>query len=135
MSPRRFYRLQRSGNLLFLKASVSRQEYEPITVRLLIDTGSSFTTLPMSVLDGLGVDVSQSNKRISIMTGAGMIQAPTIAVPRFNCLGLQVEDFTVLAVDLPFNPLVSGLLGIDFLERCGAIINVRKAEIVLQDEP
>lgn len=134
MSSRRFYRLQKSGNLLLLKANAGGQDCEPITVRLLIDTGSSFTTLPVSVLENIGVDVSQSSKRISIMTGGGVIRAPMSEVPRFNCLGLQTENFTVLAVDLPFNPLVSGLLGMDFLERCGAVIDVRKAEIFLGDE-
>jgi predicted aspartyl protease len=99
---------------------------------LLVDTGSSFTTLPVEVLESLGCDVSQAKKRVAIMTGNGIIQAPVVSVPLFNCLGQQVQNFAVVAINLPFNPLTNGLLGMDFLYWCGALIDVKKAEIILR---
>lgn len=131
MTKRSTYRLLRSNNLLLLKANVSSSGYEPITIRLLIDTGSSFTTLPLKVLEDIGCNVSNSSERVAIMAAGGMISAPIIAVPSFNCLGQQVKNFPVVAVNLPFNSLMSGLLGMDFLVRYGAVIDVKKAEITL----
>lgn len=131
MTKRSTYRLLKSNNLLLLKANVASPEYEPITIRLLIDTGSSFTTLPLKVLEDIGCNVSNSSDRVAIMAAGGMISAPIIAVPSFNCLGQQVKNFPVVAVNLPFNSLMSGLLGMDFLVRYGAVIDVKKAEITL----
>jgi predicted aspartyl protease len=131
MTTRRFYALQRYGNLFWLKAVVMGESRDPRVVRLLVDTGSSYTVLPPNVLMEIGCDVSDSNRRVAIMAAGGMIQPPVVSVPLFNCLGQQVENFSALALNLPFNPLVNGLLGMDFLEHCGATIQIRESRIIL----
>jgi predicted aspartyl protease len=131
MTTKRVYRLQRYGNLFWLKAVVMGEAREPRVVRLLVDTGSSYTVLPPSVLTEIGCDVSASNRQVPIMAAGGMVQPSVVNVPSFSCLGQQVEDFSALALSIPFNPLVNGLLGMDFLERCGATIQIRGARIIL----
>jgi predicted aspartyl protease len=131
MSPRVIYPLQRSGNLLFLRASINGTNGDSLRVRLLVDTGSSYTTLPINLLEDLGYDISTAAKRIAIMTAGGMGRAPVLPISTFNCLGQSFNDFPIVALDLPFNPLMSGLLGMDFLSRIGATIDIKKAQIVV----
>jgi predicted aspartyl protease len=131
MSSRIIYPLQRSGNLLFLRASVGGLQGDPVRLRLLVDTGSSYTTLPLKVLADLGYVVDEQNRRVAIMTAGGMGRAPLVSVASFNCLGESIENFPVVGLDLPFNPLMSGLLGMDFLSRFNLVIDVRRAEIVM----
>ena len=133
MSPRSIYPLQRSGNLLFLHASATGLvENDFIQVRLLIDTGSAYTTLPLKLLENIGYNPSTISRRIPIMTASGMGRAPVISIATLNCLGKTMTEFSVIALDLPFNPLMSGLLGMDFLSKVGAIIDIKKAQITME---
>jgi predicted aspartyl protease len=131
MSSRVVYPLQRSGNLLFLRASISSLDGDSLRVRLLLDIGASYTTLPLKVLEDLGYKISSDTARISIMTAGGIGRAPMLSISAFDCLGKTLTDFSVVALDLPFNPLMSGLLGMDFLGRLGVTINIEKAEIIM----
>jgi aspartyl protease family protein len=134
MSLKRIYQLQRSGNLLWLKAVVMGNSREPRLVRLLVDTGSSYTVLPLSVIEEIGCPISLQSQKISIMAAGGIVQAPIVIVPEFNCLGQQVSNFSAIAMNIPFNPLVNGLLGMDFLVRFRAVIDVVRASIVIQTD-
>ena len=133
MSPRTTYPLQRSGNLLFLRASATGLvENDFIQVRLLIDTGSAYTTLLLKLLEDIGYNPSTIDRQIPIMTASGMGRSPVISIATFNCLGKTMTDFSVIALDLPFNPLMSGLLGMDFLSKVGATIDIKKAQITME---
>ncbi|BAU15514.1 hypothetical protein LEP3755_60730 [Leptolyngbya sp. NIES-3755] len=134
MSSKSIYRLQRYGTLFILRAVVMGETEDSRVLRLLVDTGSSFTVLSATILREIGCQADLSTRKISIMAAGGMIQAPTLQVPSFHCLGQQVENFRAIALDLPFNPLVNGLLGVDFLDRCGAVIDIKKSEIRVQPE-
>jgi aspartyl protease family protein len=136
MTSRRTYQLQRSGNLLFLKATVGSHEpsIEPILVRLLVDTGSSFTVLPSRVLADVGCDLQQPRTKVSIVAAGGVIQVPVVAVPWLNCLGQRVENFPVVVLNLPLQTFTNGLLGMDFLNQFGAVIDTKRGVIDLVAE-
>jgi predicted aspartyl protease len=128
------YRLLRYGqNLLAVQATIgSREGGDFLRVRLLIDTGSSFTILPVEVLQNLGYDTGNPLRRQELVTGQGRIYAPVINVSWFNCVGQFIEDFEIVAHNLPPNIRIDGLLGMDFLTRFGAVISVGDAEIRFQ---
>ena len=132
MTSRITYSLQRSGNLLFLRASLRGPDSSMTRVRLLIDTGAAYTTLPTSFLEEIGCEVNDVNRRIPIMMASAVGRAPVIQISEFNCLGKSMIDFPVVALNLPFSPLMSGLLGMDFLSQFGATIDIKKAEITMQ---
>jgi hypothetical protein len=46
--PRRVYQAQRQGNLLWVRAAVGVNGGEPITLRLLVDTGREFYSITNS---------------------------------------------------------------------------------------
>jgi predicted aspartyl protease len=131
MSQRRIFSLQRYGNLLCLKASVRGLSGDPRVIRLLVDTGSSFTVLPVQVLRDIGYSADEPNQTVSIMAAGGILRSPVIAVLEFNCLGQAATDFSVVAMNVPFNPVFNGLLGMDFMTRYRTVINLEKAEITL----
>ncbi|NJN49785.1 MAG: transcriptional regulator [Alkalinema sp. RL_2_19] len=131
MSSRVIYPLQRSGNLLFLRASVRGVGDSSLRIRLLLDTGASYTTIPLKMLEDLGYSANRASIQIPIMTAGGMNRAPRLIVTSFDCLGEHFTDFGVIGLDLPFSPLMSGLLGMDFLSRVGATIDIQKAEIAM----
>ncbi|MGB3263009.1 MAG: retropepsin-like aspartic protease [Microcoleus sp.] len=125
------YRLLRYGqNLLAVQATVgSREGGDFVRVRLLVDTGSSFTILPVQVLETLGYDTRNPLRRQELVTGQGRIYVPVINVSWFNCVGQLIENFEIVAHDIPPNIRIDGLVGMDFLTRFQAVISVGNAEI------
>lgn len=73
----------------------------PIILRLLVDTGSSYTVLPRRILERLGCNVKQPFQITTIVTASAIIEMPIVAVPCFNCLGVCKENFSVVVMDLP----------------------------------
>jgi predicted aspartyl protease len=127
-----FYRLREVGNLMSLRVAFGNREGDSKTVRLLVDTGSSYTVLPTDLLEELGCDMRRPVQQVTIVTASGVIQVPMVLVPWLNCLGQRMENFPVLARALPFGTFTSGLLGMDILKRCDAVIYAKRAEIVVE---
>ena len=101
----------------------------PVEVTLLVDTGASYTTLPVQVLKGLGYDTQNpDNWHPGIVTGKGNTQRiPIVQVSSFYCLKKQIIDFPVLAYNLPQPTYWDGVLGMDFLIHFEAVILLAKA--------
>jgi aspartyl protease family protein len=121
--------VSRQGNLLLVKAAIGGADGGIVVLRLLLDTGSSYTVLPVEVVEALGCETSRPLYRVRMVAAGGIIVASVVAVPWFHCLGLRVEDFPVAAHTLPPEAFVDGLLGMDFLLRCGAVISTRDGEV------
>ena len=131
MSNKKVYRTGRQQNVLWLRAAVGRDGDTPILVRLLVDTGASYTVLPTQILQKIGCNLEQPLDKKKIVTANGAIAVPIVAVPWFNCLGIKREKYPVVGLDLPANSFTDGLLGMDYLREVKAVINVAKAEICL----
>ncbi|WP_449419956.1 aspartyl protease family protein [Phormidium nigroviride] len=134
-SSQKVYRLSYHGqNLLKVQATVGgnnggAREYR---LRLLVDTGASFTILPVQALEDLGYDIRNPLRRQEIFTGQGRIYAPVVSISWFNCVGQLIEKFEIIAHDIPSPLRLDGLLGMDFLCRFRAVISVSSAEIRYQ---
>ncbi len=133
MSKKKIYRCNRQQNVLWLRVAVGRTGDTPILVRLLVDTGASYTVLPTRVLRRIGCNLDRAIEKKKIVTANGALDVPIVAVPWFNCLGRVRENYPVVALDLPANSFTDGLLGMDFLREVGAVIDVAKAEISLKN--
>jgi predicted aspartyl protease len=129
---RRFYPLEERRNFLLVKAAVGSSDNRSKVVKLMIDTGATYTVLPPDLLAELGCDLTKPNRIVNIAAAGGMIKVPIIRVPWFNCLGQRVELFSVLALKLPAAAAVDGLLGMDFLKMQGAIIDVKRSQVEIE---
>ncbi len=134
MRKTRIYYVQRQQNVLWLRAAVSGNNNIPLLVRLLIDTGASYTILPKKILQLIGCNMDQTLGNKKIVTANGTITVPIVTVPSFNCLGIKLENYAVVALDLPANSFTDGLLGMDFLCEVKAIIDVAKGEIKVESQ-
>ena len=123
------YRVQRQQNILWLRAAVRGSNNTPLLVKLLIDTGASYTVLPRKILQRIGCNLNQPLGNKKIVTANGVIVVPIVAVLSFNCLGVKQENYPVVALDLPANSFTEGLLGMDFLCEVKAVIDVARGEI------
>ena len=129
MSIRHHYQLKSHGKLLWTKAAFGCQNSDLIiTARLLIDTGATFTALSDRLVNAI-VETPTILRQESIMTASDRLMAPVIAVPWINCLGQQIDAFPVISLPIPNSAFIDGLIGIDFLRRYKAIIDIEQAQI------
>jgi clan AA aspartic protease (TIGR02281 family) len=133
MSSKKIYRCNRQQNVLWLRVAVGRSGDAPLLIRLLVDTGASYTVLPTRVLQRVGCNLDETLEKKKIVTANGTIDVPIVTVPWFNCLGIKRENYPVVALDLPVSSFTDGLLGMDFLREVGAVIDVANAEIRLEN--
>jgi aspartyl protease family protein len=101
-----------------------------VKVPLLVDTGASYTTLPVKVLNDLGYDTQNpDNWHPGIVTGRGHTsRIPIVQVSSFSCLGKQIIDWPILAYTLPQPTYWRGVLGMDFLIHFRAVILLENSQ-------
>ena len=131
---KKIYRCNRQQNVLWLRAASAQFPQAPIIVRLLVDTGASYTVLPTRVLRRIGCNLDQAQQHKKIVTANGALDVPIVTVPWFNCLGRVRENYPIVALDLPVNSFTDGLLGMDFLKEVGALIDTAQAQITVKSE-
>lgn len=120
------YRLADSGTLLITKAAIAGPEGIKI-LSLLVDTGSSYTIIPVEALESCGCSPAKAKKHLRIVTGSGFVVAPVVQLNWFSTLGVKVDNFSVVAHTLPFSGPIDGLLGMDFLRKVKARIDLENS--------
>ncbi len=114
---------------MIIKAAIGSLTSQPKVIRLLVDTGASYTLISKSVLTSAGYNLEPATEKMVVVAAGGNLQAAIVQLNWFNCLGSQIQDFSILAWDLPRGVNASGLLGMDFLCRLGAIIDTSNGTI------
>jgi len=122
------YALKKIGALYYTKAAV-KGATGILNVDLLIDTGATYTILPVESLDMYGYNIATSEEKVRIVTASGLILAPKIKVQWIHALGCKLNNFLVVAYTLPPEMYFKGILGMDFLKKARAIINTFQGEI------
>jgi predicted aspartyl protease len=125
------YRLARLGDMLAMRVAIGNPSLGSKVMRLLVDTGSAYTVFPPDLLPDMGCDLNLPARRVKVVTAGGIIQAPIVILPWMNFLGQRFEQVPVMAHTVSFGTFTSGLLGMDVLRRCGAVIHTRRAVIQL----
>jgi len=131
MNRRTHYPLEVRNGLLFLRVAVSDGVRQPVIARLLVDTGSSFSVLSTQVLEDTGCDLQTLQGSIAITAASGIVRGKIFEVPQFFALGQTIEHFRVVGFNLPKSVDADGLLGINFMRNCGAIVNTGNACITI----
>lgn len=84
-------------------------------IKMALDTGASYTIIPLEAAIAIGYNPALSKKHIEITTASGVIIVPVIKIKSIACLGKEVENLEVICHDLPSQSPVKGLLGLNFL--------------------
>lgn len=129
MTKEKIYRLSRYGNCLVVNAVVSGKNNQIRKIKLLLDTGSTYTVIRSTLLKSIGYVSEQSLSSVKIATVGGIIDAPITKVSWFSCLGQQINNFALVAYNLPSVTYVEGLLGMDFMNNFPMVIYPQKAQI------
>ncbi len=129
MSKEKIYRLSRYGNCLVVNAVVGGNNNQIRKIKLLVDTGSSYTVIRSTLLKSIGYGSQAVLSSVKIATAGGIIDTPMTRVSLFSCLGQQIHDFPLVAYNLPSVTYVEGLLGMNFLNNFPMIIYPQKSEI------
>ena len=86
------YWLERYDKLLITRAAIGDKDGTRI-VRLMVNTGSSYTILPLYPLEAIGSNPSVAKEKVRVLTASGLIFAPIVKVGWFNCLGHKISHF------------------------------------------
>ena len=84
-------------------------------VRLLVDTGATYTMIPLKAALAVGIDPSVVTQRIPLVTVSAVEYAPLITLASLHCLGHHLHNVQVVCHDLPPQSAVDGLLGLSVL--------------------
>jgi len=126
------YSVEVYQNLLFTRGAIKGPK-RIFTARLLIDTGSSYTILPVEAFISVGYDLAlfKDENKIRLTTTSGFTFAHKIVVQWLHLFGIKIENYPVVAYTLPEDIYADGILGMDFLTRINAIIDIKKGIIHL----
>ena len=103
--------VERDGQRLLTEARAGTQ-----SLRLLVDTGATMTSLSPAALRRIGARPAGSN--VTVVTASGTVRAQVYLVERLAIGPLTLPDHRVISLDLP-TPGIDGLLGMDVLQQTG----------------
>ena len=86
-------------------------------VRVILDTGATYTMICPEVLEEVGYDLSRPIREVSITTASSIEQAPFYVVSGMEVLGHRLVDIEVASHKLPERVPADGLLGLNVLKR------------------
>ena len=105
-----------SSNIITVDAEVmDRDKTDFESLRMVLDTGATYTIIPWNVAFSLGYDPAVSKRRVKLVMGGSVEYAPIITVTAFTALGESIAHFDVICHDLPEDAKVDGLVGMNFL--------------------
>ncbi len=80
----------------------------------IVDTGASYTSIPWSTVNALGIRVDANTPRRQLRTASDVISVPVVVLPEVTLGGWTVRNVEATVIDLPGNDAL-GLLGLNFL--------------------
>jgi len=111
--PRPFKNLVKDGVISLYVQITGPRTYR--IIKMALDTGASYTIIPLETAIAIGYNPVLSRKRIEITTASGVVIVPVIKIKSITCLGKEIKNIEVICHDLPSQSPVKGLLGLNFL--------------------
>jgi clan AA aspartic protease (TIGR02281 family) len=119
---------EKHGSVVIVQATLNGKA----AVKLVLDTGASFTMISSATAKQLDIDASQAERTMPFQTANGMIQAPLISLDSISVAGLELKNLTAAVHDAMPDPGVAGLLGLNFLTNFRMDIDTEKGIVHLE---
>jgi clan AA aspartic protease (TIGR02281 family) len=119
---------EKHGSVVIVKATLNGKA----PVKLILDTGASFTMISSATAKQLDIETSQQNRSMPFQTANGMIQAALINLDSISVAGLELKNLTAAVHDALPDPEVAGLLGLNFLTNFRMDIDTEKGVVHLE---
>jgi clan AA aspartic protease (TIGR02281 family) len=119
---------EKHGSVVIVKATLNGKA----PVKLILDTGASFTMISSATAKHLDIDTNQNPRSMPFQTANGMIQAPLINLDSIAVAGLELKNLTAAVHDALPDPEVAGLLGLNFLTHFRLDIDSEKGFVHLE---
>jgi clan AA aspartic protease (TIGR02281 family) len=119
---------EKHGSVVIVKASLNGKA----PVKLILDTGSSFTMISSATAKQLDIDMDRNTRSMPFQTANGMIQAALINLDSISVAGLEMKNLIAAVHDALPDPEVAGLLGLNFLTNFRLDIDSEKGFVHLE---
>lgn len=98
----------------------------------LVDTGSAYTGLSSATVAHLRLALRAGGGRRIAPAHGGTVRVPTVTLDQLSVGGHRVQGLVVIALDLPDELQIDGLLGMDYLGRFRVTLESDTATLVLR---
>lgn len=127
------FKLDTAHGIILCKVKITNGRRSIIS-KLAVDTGASITMISIENALAIGINPSRAARHIEITTANGIICAPIVRIPNFECFGINAKNIEVICHNLPSESCVEGLLGLNFLKSSKIILDFSK-NLILSNTP
>ncbi len=123
--------LRLQHDLPLVRVTVVHQGASVDIADVLVDTGSASTVLSADAVAGIGI-APEPGDRLRTLRGVGGRELVfTRRLDRLELDGHGLDGFEVEIAGMDYGFAIQGILGMDFLRRAGAIVNLRDLTLAL----
>lgn len=124
MGPAGMVKMGLKYGLPFCSITIFYEDKSVTLDNVLVDTGSGGTILKMDRVDRLGITIEKDDVIETISGVGGSEFVFKKIIDRIQLGNLTVRDFTIEVGVMDYGFDINGIIGMDFLSKVGAIINL-----------
>ncbi len=113
-------------------ATLSGKDGTRRRVKMVLDTGATYTMIPWYIAEELGYNPAASKEFLSMTTASGTVEAPMIKLDSLSILDHPIKNQNVIIHNLPESSHVDGLLGLSYLKHFKLTIDFPKGILALE---
>ncbi len=122
-------KIREQGGLPFVSLQLTQGEQSMVLPNVVLDTGSAGTILQTDLVAQIGVRL-EPDDLISVVHGIGGVEF--VVTKQIDLIGvdeLATKNFTIEIGSMDYGFDFDGILGFDFLQQTGAVIDLAAMEI------
>lgn len=102
------------------------------SVKLVLDTGASITSINAKVLSHLNYDILNPSGKTNFLTAGGSVENGFLKLSSLKVFGKEFKQINVGIINLPEDEYIDGLLGLDILSNFDITIKYSNRKMFIQ---
>ncbi len=102
------------------------------TLRLVIDTGATYTLIPWRIASSLGIELTTPQESLNLTTASGVEKVSLISLESVKLGDKEIKNCKTVLHDLPSKSYADGLLGLSFLKNFKLAIDFQTGVLSLE---